>query len=70
MAAFGRRYRLSVREGQIVELVVRGQGNREIAQAFGLEVATVKKHLSRIFDKVGVDSRARSVDPSTNSMTM
>ncbi len=32
VAAFGRRYRLSARENQLVELIVRGQGNREIAQ--------------------------------------
>ena len=57
--AFGRRYRLSARENQIVELVVRGQGNREIAQTLGIEIATAKKHLGRIFDKVGVDSRAQ-----------
>jgi DNA-binding CsgD family transcriptional regulator len=59
VAAFGRRYRLSARESQIVELVVRGQGNREIAQALGIKIATAKKHLGRIFDKVGVDSRAQ-----------
>lgn len=59
VAAFGRRYRLSPRENQIVELLVRGQGNREIAQGLGIQIATAKKHLSRIFDKVGVDSRAQ-----------
>jgi DNA-binding CsgD family transcriptional regulator len=59
VTAFGRRYRLSARETEIVELLVRGQGNREIGQALGIEIATAKKHLSRIFDKVGVDSRAQ-----------
>jgi DNA-binding CsgD family transcriptional regulator len=59
VTAFGRRYRLSARENQIVELVVRGQANREIAATLGIEIATAKKHLSRIFDKVGVDSRAQ-----------
>jgi DNA-binding CsgD family transcriptional regulator len=59
VAAFGRRYRLSARETEIVELLVRGQGNREIGHALGIETATAKKHLSRIFDKVGVDSRAQ-----------
>src|ERR1700683_340069 len=59
VAAFGRRYRLSARENQIVELIVRGQGNREIRQNLGIEIATAKKHLGRIFDKVGVDSRAQ-----------
>jgi len=57
--AFARRYRLSARESQVVELIVRGHGNREISHALGIGVETTKKHLSRIFDKVGVDSRAQ-----------
>lgn len=59
VVAFRRRYRLSGREGQIVELVCRGAANREIARTLGITVATAKKHLGRIFDKVGVDSRAQ-----------
>lgn len=57
--AFRRRYRLSAREGQITELVLRGADNREISQALGITVATAKKHLGKIFDKVGVDSRGQ-----------
>ena len=57
--AFRRRYRLSARETQITELILRGWGNREIAQALGITTTTAKKHLGRIFDKVGVDSRAQ-----------
>lgn len=57
--AFRRRYRLSARETQITALVMRGNANREIAQALGITVETTKKHLGRIFDKVGVDSRAQ-----------
>jgi DNA-binding CsgD family transcriptional regulator len=57
--AFKRRYRLSTRETQLTELVLRGCGNREIAQTLGITVATAKKHLGRIFDKVGVDSRSQ-----------
>jgi DNA-binding CsgD family transcriptional regulator len=57
--AFGRRYRLSPRERQITGLLLRGWGNREIAQSLGITVETTKKHLGRIFDKVGVDSRAQ-----------
>jgi len=57
--AFRRRYRLSAREGQITELILRGSGNREIAQALGITETTTKKHLGRIFDKVGVDSRSQ-----------
>jgi len=57
--AFRTRYRLSARETQIAELILRGLGNREIAQMLGITTTTTKKHLGRIFDKVGVDSRAQ-----------
>jgi DNA-binding CsgD family transcriptional regulator len=57
--AFQHRYRLSQREGQITGLVLRGCGNREIAEALGITVTTAKKHLAHVFDKVGVDSRAQ-----------
>lgn len=57
--AFRRRYRLSARESQITELVLRGWGNREIAQSLAITLTTAKKHLGRIFDKVGVDSRSQ-----------
>jgi DNA-binding CsgD family transcriptional regulator len=57
--AFQLRYRLSQREGQITALVLRGCGNREIAETLGITITTAKKHLGRVFDKVGVDSRAQ-----------
>ena len=57
--AFGAGYRLSRREVQVVELVLRGHGNSHIAATLGVAPATIKKHLSRIFDKVGVTSRAQ-----------
>ena len=61
ISAFKDRYRLSPREIQVAELVLRGYRNRHIAAALGITPATTKKHLSRIFDKVGVDSRAQLV---------
>jgi DNA-binding CsgD family transcriptional regulator len=57
--AFRRRYRLSAREGQITSLILRGWGNRQVSQSLGISIETTKKHLSRIFDKVGVDSRSQ-----------
>ena len=61
ISAFKDRYRLSPREIQVAELVLRGYRNRHIAAALGITPATTKKHLSKIFDKVGVDSRAQLV---------
>lgn len=57
--AFRRRYRLSAREAQVAELVLHGYKNAEIAATLGITPATTKKHLTRIFDKVGVDTRSQ-----------
>ena len=59
--AFARRYRLSRREAEIAELVLRGYRNPEIASALGIAPATTKRHLTRIFQKIGVDSRTRLI---------
>jgi DNA-binding CsgD family transcriptional regulator len=59
LSAFKERYRLSRREIQVAELVLRGYRNSHIATALGIAPATIKKHLSSIFEKVGVDSRAQ-----------
>jgi DNA-binding CsgD family transcriptional regulator len=57
LEAFRQRYGMSQREAQVAELVLHGYRNREIATALNITVETAKKHLSRIFDKVGVNSR-------------
>lgn len=61
MGAFTQRYRLSPREAQVVELVLLGYRNRDIAGTLGTSPATVKKHLTHVFDKVGVDTRTQLV---------
>ena len=48
---------LTPRERQITEAIVDGLTNRDIAQQCSLSEQTVKNHLNRIFDKVGVSSR-------------
>jgi DNA-binding CsgD family transcriptional regulator len=59
IAAFQDRFGLSRRELQVTELVLRGHPNHYIAATLGIAPATTKKHLSSIFDKVGVTSRAQ-----------
>lgn len=59
--SFARRYALSAREQEVVDLVMRGYSNRDIASALGCSEATAKKHLTHVFDKVGVDSRTQLV---------
>jgi DNA-binding NarL/FixJ family response regulator len=55
-AAIGK-YGLTARELEIVSAIVDGQSNRDIALTYGISEYTVKHHLTRIFDKVGVFSR-------------
>ena len=61
MGAFRNRYRLSPREAEVVELVLLGYRNRDIAATLGTSPATIKKHLTHVFDKVGVDTRTQLV---------
>jgi DNA-binding CsgD family transcriptional regulator len=49
---------LSTREVEVMVLLADGKTNREIADALFLSVRTVDRHVSRIFDKLGVSSRA------------
>ena len=46
------------REREIVDLLMQGKTNRQIAQALGIAEATVKKHLHHVYRKLGVRSRA------------
>jgi pimeloyl-ACP methyl ester carboxylesterase/DNA-binding CsgD family transcriptional regulator len=50
---------LSESENAIVALVEAGLTNREIASRLHLSVKTVESHIHHVFDKLGVDSRAR-----------
>ncbi len=52
---------LTVREGQILELLAEGLGNKQIAARLGITTNTVKTHLELLFDKLDVASRAEAV---------
>ncbi len=52
---------LSKREEEVVRLVADGRSNRDIAHEMGLSEHTIKNHLFRIFDKLGVSSRVELV---------
>lgn len=51
---------LSERELELLNLVVNGRSNREIADELFLAIGTVKKHLSNIFGKLQVSSRTQA----------
>ncbi|WP_434809894.1 response regulator [Microbacterium sp. bgisy189] len=52
---------LSERELDVLRLVRDGRSNKQIAVALGIGESTVKTHLLRMFEKLGVSDRTRAV---------
>jgi len=52
-----RRFNLTAREIEVVNAIVDGHSNKDIARMLGVTEPTVKHHLTSIFDKVGVSTR-------------
>jgi len=52
---------LSAREGQVLNLIVRGRSNREIATELGISESTVKCHVSVILMCLNVSDRTQAV---------
>lgn len=50
-------FHFTVRERDVLRLLVAAQSNREIAKALGIEERTVKAHVAKLMRKVGVDNR-------------
>jgi DNA-binding NarL/FixJ family response regulator len=59
--AFG----LTPREREVLAKVVAGFGNKEIAREFAVSEETIKHHLTRMFDKVGVSNRTELASLAT-----
>ena len=49
---------LTPREREVMQLVVTGRHNRDIAPVLGISVRTVEVHKARVMDKLGVDNVA------------
>jgi DNA-binding NarL/FixJ family response regulator len=48
---------LTSREVEVVSLVVRGLPNKLVAHELGITAGTIKAHLHRVYQKLGVSSR-------------
>jgi len=54
-------FSLSPREKQVLKKLVDGMSNPKIAESLCISRATVKRHVSNIFDKLNVNSRTEAV---------
>jgi NarL family two-component system response regulator YdfI len=52
---------LTGRELEVLAAVAKGERNKEIAYRLGISERTVKAHLTNVYNKLGVDSRAAAV---------
>jgi DNA-binding CsgD family transcriptional regulator len=48
---------LTAREREVLEWVAAGKTNRDIAAILGAKPRTIEKHLERIYEKLGVETR-------------
>ena len=51
---------LSVRELEVAALIAEGQSNKEISSTLGISQPTVKKHVGRILEKLGLADRLQA----------
>jgi DNA-binding NarL/FixJ family response regulator len=52
---------LTQREGEVLNWLCAGKTNRDIAQILGMSPRTVNKHLERIYQKLGIETRSSAV---------
>ena len=60
VAPLGESHRFSVREHEVLELLVRGRSNRDIAQELFITDHTAKYHVSSLLNKLGASSRSEA----------
>ena len=51
---------LTARELEVLERIVRGMSNKEIASALGISEATVKSHINNVLSKLGASDRTQA----------
>jgi DNA-binding CsgD family transcriptional regulator len=60
-AAWGVGPRLTPREREVLDRLAGGKTDRDIGQILGISPRTVHKHLQRIYEKLGVETRTAAV---------
>jgi DNA-binding NarL/FixJ family response regulator len=65
MQAMSAAFMLTAREAEVLYWVVKGKTNKDIGDILGSSPMTVKKHLERVFVKLGVETRTAAAGKAT-----
>lgn len=60
------RFGLTRRETAVLELLVAGQSNKEMARTLGVSPNTIKTHLANLYAKLGVQRRTQAITTAQN----
>ena len=60
MAATSPATALSPREREVLQLIVAGHSSKEIARTLAVSVTTVERHITHVYEKLGVHGRAEA----------
>lgn len=66
-AEAARKFNLSSRETEVLELLAEGFSNQEIAEKLFISLSTVKSHISNIYTKLEVKRRTQAVQKAKSS---
>lgn len=58
-------FALTLREAEVLHWVVKGKTNKDVGDILGSSPMTVKKHLERVFVKLGVETRTAAAGKAT-----
>ena len=58
-------FTLTLREAEVLHWVVKGKTNKDVGDILGSSPMTVKKHLERVFVKLGVETRTAAAGKAT-----
>ncbi|WP_265645219.1 response regulator [Verminephrobacter aporrectodeae] len=70
IGSMGLAFGLTAREAEVLYWVVKGKINRDIGAILGASPATVKKHLERVFAKLGVETRTAAAAMALNRVRL
>jgi len=61
-------FKLTQREAEVLYWVVRGKTSRDIGDILGASPRTINKHLERVFEKLGVETRTAAAAKAIDKM--